>query len=48
MKRFLEEGKIEGEKELVLRSVEEEQIGGAYKLRKESEEELLEEMLIPI
>ena len=47
MKRFLEEGRIEGEKESVLPSVGEEQIGGAYTLRKESEEELLREMLIP-
>ena len=48
MKRFLEEGRIEGriegEKKLVLPSVGEEQIGGAYTLKKESKE-LLREML---
>ena len=38
---------MEGEKESVLPSVGEERIGGAYTLRKESEEELLGEMLIP-
>ena len=43
MKKFLEEGRMEGEKELVLPSVGEEQIGGVYTLRKESEEELLRE-----
>ena len=47
MKRFLEEGKIEGEKELVLPSVGEEQIGVAYTLRNDTEEELLREMLTP-
>ena len=47
MKRFLEEGRIEGEKESVLPSVGEERIGGAYTLRKESKEELFREMLIP-
>ena len=47
MKRFVEEGRMEGEKESVLPSVGEERIGGAYTLRKESEEELLREMLIP-
>ena len=46
MKRFLEEGRIEGEKVSVLPSVGEESIGGAYTLRKESEEDLLREMLI--
>ena len=40
-------GTMEGEKESVMSSVGEERIGGAYKLRKESEEELLREMLIP-
>ena len=48
MKRFLEEKRMEGEKESVLPSVGEEQIGGgAYTLRNETEEELLREMLIP-
>ena len=36
---------MEGEKESVLPSVEEEQIGGAYTLRNNNEEELLREML---
>ena len=44
MRRFLEEG----EKESVLPSDGEEQIGGgAYTLRNESEEELFREMLTP-
>ena len=47
MMRFLE-GRIEGEKESVLPSIEEEQIGEAYTLKKESEEELLREVLTPI
>ena len=47
MKRFLEEGKIEGEKESVLPSVGEERIGGAYTLRNDTEEKLLREMLTP-
>ena len=38
---------MEGEKKSVLPSVGEEQIGGAYTLRKESEEDLFREMLIP-
>ena len=38
---------MEGEKESVLPSDGEEQIGGAYTLRNESEEELLREMLTP-
>ena len=38
---------MEGEKESVLPSVGEERIGGAYTLRKECEEELFREMLIP-
>ena len=38
---------MEREKESVLPSVGEEQIGGAYTLRNESEEELLIEMSIP-
>ena len=38
---------MEGEKELVLPSVEEEQIGGAYTLRNDTEGELLREMLTP-
>ena len=40
-------GKDGGEKESVLPSVGEKQIGGAYTLRKESEDELLREILIP-
>ena len=39
--------RIEGKKESVLPSVGEEQIGGAYTLRNDTEEELLIEMLIP-
>ena len=39
MKRFLEEGRIEGEMESVL--------GGAYTSRNDTEEELLREMVIP-
>ena len=46
MKKFLEEERMEREKELVLLSVEEEQIG-AQTLRKVSEEELSREMLTP-
>ena len=45
MKRFLEEERMEGEKEWVLPSVGEEQIGGTYTIGKESEKELLREML---
>ena len=40
-------GKNGGRKKSVLPSVGEERIGGAYTLRKESEEELLREMLTP-
>ena len=40
MKRFLEEERMEGEKESVLPSVGKERIGGAYTLRNDSEEEL--------
>ena len=47
MKRFLEEGRIEGEKKAVLPSVGEERIGGAYTLRNDIKEELLREMLTP-
>ena len=47
MKRFLEEGRIKGEKELVVPFVGEERIGGAYTLRNDTEEELFREMLIP-
>ena len=47
IKRFLEEERMEGEKEAVWPSVGEERIGGAYTLRNESEEELLREMLTP-
>ena len=47
MKRFLEEGRIEGEKESVLPSVREERIGGAYTLRNDPEEDLFREMLTP-
>ena len=43
MKKFLEE-RLKGEKESVLPFVGEEQIGGAYTLRKESEEELLRDV----
>ena len=45
MKRFLEEEKMEGEKESVLSCVGEKQIKGAYTLRNESEEDLIREML---
>ena len=38
-------GKMEGEKESIPPSVGEERIGGACTLKKESEEELLREML---
>ena len=38
---------MEGENDSVLPFVGEERIGGAYTSRKESEEELLREMLIP-
>ena len=38
---------MEGEKESVLPSVGEERIGEAYTLRKDSEEELLRDMLTP-
>ena len=38
---------MEREKESVLLSIEEKQIGGAYTLRNESEEELFSEMLTP-
>ena len=37
---------MEGEKESVVPFVGEEQIGGAYTLRNDAEEELLREMLI--
>ena len=47
MKRFLEEGRIEREKELVLPSVGEERIGGAYTLRNDTKEKLIREMLTP-
>ena len=47
MKRFLEEGRIEGEKESVLPFVGEERIGGAYTLRNDTEEDLFREMLTP-
>ena len=47
MKGFLEERRMEGEKESVLPSIGEEQIGEAYTLRNDSEEKLLREMLIP-
>ena len=46
-KRFLDEGRIEGEKESVLPPVGEERIWGAYTLRNDTEEELLREMLTP-
>ena len=38
---------MEREKELVLPSVGEEQIGGAYTLKNDSDEELLREILTP-
>ena len=47
MKRFLEEGRIDGEKVSVLPSVGEERIGLGYTLRNESEEELFGEILTP-
>ena len=47
MKTFLEEGRMEGEKESVLPSVGEERIGGAYTLRNDTKEKLLREMLTP-
>ena len=48
MKRFLVEGRMEGEKESVLPSVGEERIGGAYTLGNDGGEELLREMLTSI
>ena len=47
MKRFLEDGRTEGEKESVLPSVGDERIGGAYTLRNESEEKLLKRDIVP-
>ena len=47
MKRFMEEKRIEKEKESVVLSVEEERIVKAYTLKNESEEELFGEMLTP-
>ena len=47
MKRSLEEGRMEGEKELFLPSVGEERIGGACTLRNKNKEELFREMLTP-
>ena len=47
MKRFLEEGKMEGEKKSFLPSVGEEQIEGHTQSRNENEEELFREMLTP-
>ena len=38
---------MEGEKESVLPSVGEEEIGGAYTLRNDTEEDLFSERLIP-
>ena len=38
---------MEEEKELVLPSIGEEQIGGAYTLKNDSDEELLREILTP-
>ena len=40
MKRFLEEERMEGEKESVLPSIGQQQIGGAYTLRSDTKEEL--------
>ena len=45
MKRFMEEGKMEEEKESVLPSVGEKRIWGAYTLTNDSKKELLREML---
>ena len=45
MKRFLQEGRMEGEKELVLLFVGANR--GAYTIRKDTDEELLREMLTP-
>ena len=45
MKRFLEEGRMEGENGSVLPSVGEEQIGGAYTIRNDTKEDLFREML---
>ena len=47
MKRFVEEERIEGEKESILLSIGEERIGGARTLNNESEEDLFSEMLTP-
>ena len=47
MKIFLEEERVEEEKESIMSSVGEEQIGGAYTLRNDSEKELFREMLTP-
>ena len=47
MKRFLEEERMEGEKDSVLPSVGEERIGGAYSLRIDSKVELFRERLTP-
>ena len=47
MKIFLEEGRMEREKESVLLSVGEKRIGGALTLRNESEEEMFSEMITP-
>ena len=46
IKRFLGEGRMEREKKLILLSVREERIGGAYTLSNEREE-LFREMLTP-
>ena len=45
MKRFLEEERMGREKESVLPSDEEEQIGGVHTLRNDSKQELLREMV---
>ena len=47
MKRFLEEGGMEGENKSVLPPIGEEQIGGVDTLGNDTEEELLREMLMP-
>ena len=47
IKRFLNEGRMEEEKESVLPSVEEERIRETYTLKNDTEEELLREMLTP-
>ena len=47
MKKFLEEERMEEEEESVLPSVGKKQIGRAYTLRNDTEEELSREILTP-